>query len=95
MEITKELFEKISHLSRLRFTDKEQEQMMRDMSKIISWVKKLEEVDTRGVEPMTNMAHEKSSMRKDQVGIHLSKDKVLKNAPATNNDFIRVPKVID
>ena len=95
MEITRELFERIEKLAKLRFNNEEKEKMMSDMSEIISWVKKLEELDTEGVNPLTNMSHEINVMRKDENTTSLDRDIVLKNAPNSEDGFIRVPKVID
>ena len=94
MEITKELFDKIAGLAKLSFSDEQREEMMKDMSKIITWVQKLEELDTEGVEPLTNMSHEMNVTREDKNEDHLDTEIVLKNAPSTEKGFIKVPKVI-
>ena len=95
MEISKDLFDKIAHLARLNFSEEERESMMVDMQKILSWVEKLEELDTEGVEALTNMAREVNVVRKDEVGEHLEMGIIKSNAPQTQDGFIKVPKVID
>ena len=57
MKIDRALLDKIAHLSRLEFDEKDAEKMMKDMTAIVDWVEKLKEVDTEDVEP-TTMSHE-------------------------------------
>lgn len=98
MKITREVLDKIAHLARLEINEQEAEKTMEDMSAIISWVEKLNEVDTTGVEPLTTMSHEINVLREDaspdQGGAkHLDHDRALHNAPKKNGDFFSVPKV--
>lgn len=95
MKITEELFDKIAHLARLEFSEEEKSAMMKDMSKIVSWVEKLEELDTEGVEPLTGMSHEMNALRKDEKAEHLDKELAMQNAPEKENGFFKVPKVIN
>lgn len=95
MKIDKELLNKIAHLARLEFDEETAEEMMTDMSKIITWVEKLNEVDTDGVEPLTTMSHEVNVLREDLVKPHLSHERALKNAPQKDSDYFRVPKVLE
>ena len=95
MKIDRALLDKMAHLARLEFEEKDAEKMMHDMSAIVSWVEKLKEVDTTGVEPLTTMSHEINALRSDEVGNQLPHEEVLKNAPAKNEDYFRVPKVLE
>ena len=95
MKIDRPLLDKIAHLSRLEFDEKDAEKMIADMSAIVSWVEKLKEVNTDGVEPLTTMSHEINSLREDEVKPHLSHDRALKNAPKKDDDYFRVPKVLE
>ncbi|MDH5398655.1 MAG: Asp-tRNA(Asn)/Glu-tRNA(Gln) amidotransferase subunit GatC [Cyclobacteriaceae bacterium] len=95
MKVDKDTFDKIAHLSRLEFTGAEAEQMMEEMTRIISWVEKLRELDTEGVEPLVTMSHEINALREDKTASHLARDKALKNAPKSDGSFFRVPKVIE
>lgn len=94
MKVDKELLNKTAHLARLEFDDESAEAMMADMSKIITWVEKLNEVNTEGVAPLTTMSHEINVLRKDEVKPHLSHERALKNAPKKDADYFRVPKVM-
>ena len=95
MKIDRALLDKIAHLARLEFDEKDAEKMMRDMTAIVDWVEKLKEVDTEGVEPLTTMSHEINVLREDEVKEHLSHDEALKNAPKKDAEYFRVPKVLE
>ena len=95
MKIDRTLLDKIAHLSRLDFDEKDAEKMMKDMSEIVEWVEKLKEVDTEGVEPLTTMSFEVNVMRQDQVKPHMPHEDALKNAPKKDDHFFRVPKVLE
>ncbi len=95
MKITRELLDKIAHLARLEVKEEDAEKMMSDMSALVTWVEKLNEVDTQGVEPLTTMSHEVNTLRNDEVNTPLTHEAVLKNAPLKNEDYFRVPKVLE
>lgn len=95
MNINRELLDKIAHLARLEFDEKDAEKMMTDMTAIVDWVEKLKEVDTEGVEPLTTMSHELNALRDDVVKTDLTHKDALKNAPKKDADYFRVPKVLD
>lgn len=95
MKITRELLDKIAHLARLEIDEKDAEKMMKDMTAIVEWVEKLKEVDTDGVEPLTTMSYEINVLREDEVKEHLSRENALKNAPKKDNEYFRVPKVLE
>jgi len=95
MKIDKETLEKIAHLARLNFDEKEEQSMLDSMSEILTWVEKLNELDTSNVEPLTHMASEVNALREDKRGEHLSHEDALKNAPKNDSDYIRVPKVLE
>lgn len=95
MKITRELLDKIAHLARLEFDEKDAGKMMKDMTEIVDWVEKLKEVDTEGVEPLTTMSHEVNALRDDEVKAHLDRESALKNAPKKDSEYFRVPKVLE
>jgi aspartyl-tRNA(Asn)/glutamyl-tRNA(Gln) amidotransferase subunit C len=95
MKIDRALLDKIAHLSRLEFDEKDAEKMMKDITAIVDWVEKLKEVDTDNVEPLTTMSHEINVLREDAVKEHLSHESALKNAPKKDSDYFRVPKVLE
>ncbi len=93
MKVDKETLKKIAHLARLQINKEEEEKMLASLSDILTWVDKLNELDTDEVEPLTNMSHEVNALREDKIGMHLEHERALKNAPDRDNDFFRVPKV--
>jgi aspartyl-tRNA(Asn)/glutamyl-tRNA(Gln) amidotransferase subunit C len=95
MKVDKETLDKIAHLARLEFDEKDSEKMIKDLGNIISFVEKLNEVNTDGVEPLTTMSHEINALREDEVKLHLDHDIALKSAPKKDSDYFRVPKVLD
>jgi aspartyl-tRNA(Asn)/glutamyl-tRNA(Gln) amidotransferase subunit C len=95
MNINRELLDKIAHLSRLEFDERDAEKMMQDMTDIVNWVEKLREVNTDGIEPLTTMSHEVNAFRDDEVKEHLSHERALLDAPKKDADYFRVPKVLE
>lgn len=95
MKIDKDTLNKIAHLARLEFDEKDAEKMMQDMTNMVNFVEKLKEVDTTGVEPLTTMSHEINALREDEVKPHLNHIEALKNAPQKDTDYFRVPKVLE
>jgi aspartyl-tRNA(Asn)/glutamyl-tRNA(Gln) amidotransferase subunit C len=95
MKIDKQTLDKLAHLSRLEINEKDEPKMLQDLSNIVTFVEKLNEVNTDGVEPLTTMSQEINALREDEPGEHLTHEDALKNAPAKDKDFFRVPKVIE
>lgn len=94
MKLTRAEVDKLAHLARLDFTDKEKEAMMQDMDKILEFVDKINELDLEGVEPLVYMNEETNRLRKDAVQEVVTKDEALKNAPDRDTDYFLVPKVL-
>jgi aspartyl-tRNA(Asn)/glutamyl-tRNA(Gln) amidotransferase subunit C len=95
MNINRPLLDKIAHLARLEFDDRDAEKMMQDMNAIVTWIEKLDEVDTAGIEPLTSMSHEINVLRVDEAKPSLHKTEVLKNAPKKDDQYFKVPKVLE
>lgn len=95
MNIDKEVLQKIAHLARLELDPTKEEALKEDLEKILDWVEELNEVETEGIEPLTNMSFEVNALREDKAGEVLSREKGLKNAPAHDDQYFRVPKVLE
>jgi len=95
MNIDKDTVEKIAHLARLEFDEKEQEQIINDMNNMLLFVNKLNEVDTSTIEPLIYMSDETNILREDEVKQEITQEQALKNAPKKDSDYFKVPKVID
>jgi aspartyl-tRNA(Asn)/glutamyl-tRNA(Gln) amidotransferase subunit C len=94
MEVTDELIDKLSHLARLEFNAAEKESIREDLQKMIAFVEKLNELDTTGVEPLIHLTGNMNVLREDKVIPSITREEALLNAPAHNDEFFQVPKVI-
>ena len=94
MQIDKSTLEKVAHLSRLNIKPEEETKLLQDMSDILSWVEKLNELDTEGVTPLTHMTQEVNVFRPDVTENNISQVNALKNAPAKDDQYFKVPKVL-
>lgn len=95
MKVDKETLKKIAHLSRLELEKGREKEMLESLSEILTWVEKLNELNTREIEPLTNMSMEVNALREDKTGKHLDREKGLLNAPDRDTQFFKVPKVKD
>ncbi len=95
MKIDKNVVSDIAHLSRLEMGEAEQEAMAKEMSKILNWMEKLNEVNTDEVAPLIHMSLEVNVLRDDEPGNTLPHKNALLNAPKKDSNYFRVPKVIE
>lgn len=95
MKITKEIVQKTAHLARLDFDEENMNQMVSSLQKMVDWMDKLREVDTKDVAPLTEMSFEKNQFRKDVSGNQLSREQALSQAPKHTEEYFIVPKVIN
>ena len=95
MKIDHQTLNKIAHLARLEIDPEKADGYVKDLEGILTWVEKLNELDTDGVEPLTNMSFEINAFREDVVGEHMDHERALQSAPKRNEDYFRVPKVIE
>jgi aspartyl-tRNA(Asn)/glutamyl-tRNA(Gln) amidotransferase subunit C len=94
MAITIEQVEHIARLARLQFSDAEKETLSEELSQILQYMEKLNELDTEGVEPLSHPTELVNIMRPDEVQPSLTQEEALKNAPSKQDGFFKVPKVI-
>jgi aspartyl-tRNA(Asn)/glutamyl-tRNA(Gln) amidotransferase subunit C len=94
MEVTDALVDKLAHLSRLEFNDADKAAIKNDLQRMISFVEKLDELDLSDTEPLLHMSSNINVLREDEVKGSVSREEALKNAPAHDNKFFKVPKVI-
>ena len=95
MKVDKNTVEKIAHLAKLEMNDEQSQKMASEMSKILDWMEKLNEVNTDKVEPLIHISQEVNVLREDEVSNELEHEKGLKNAPKRDSNYFRVPKVIE
>ncbi|MCJ7553916.1 MAG: Asp-tRNA(Asn)/Glu-tRNA(Gln) amidotransferase subunit GatC [Ignavibacteriaceae bacterium] len=94
MSVTKKDVEKIAQLAKLKFNDQEIDSFTDDMNRILSYVDKLNELDTESVEPLSHPNEGSNVFRDDELKKSIPTDEALKNAPDRNDKFFKVPKVI-
>ncbi|MCR6721363.1 MAG: Asp-tRNA(Asn)/Glu-tRNA(Gln) amidotransferase subunit GatC [Chitinophagaceae bacterium] len=94
MQITDEMIDKLAHLAKLQFNDMEKSAIKGDLEKMIGFVEKLNELDLDAVEPLMHMSESVNVLRDDVVQGSISREKALQNAPDTDGQYFRVPKVI-
>lgn len=94
MKITKEEVERVAHLARLNLSENELEIMTRQLDTILSYVVKLDELDTTGVQPTTHAFSVANAFREDKVMDSLAREEALFNAPCQNGETFVVPKII-
>jgi aspartyl-tRNA(Asn)/glutamyl-tRNA(Gln) amidotransferase subunit C len=87
--------DKIAHLARLTFSEAEKPEIISDLNRILTFVDKLNEVNTDGLSPLIYLTEEQNRMRKDEVIQVISHKEALKNAPDKDSDYFRVPKVVN
>jgi aspartyl-tRNA(Asn)/glutamyl-tRNA(Gln) amidotransferase subunit C len=85
----------IARLARIRVGDEDVESLAGELSQILAWVEQLSEVDTQGVEPMTSVVEVTLPQREDKVTDGGIREKILANAPESQDGFFAVPKVIE
>ena len=95
MKINDETVDKLANLAKLEFSVEDKESIKQDLSSIITWIDKLNELDTSNVEPLIYMSNEMNVLRKDELNNSVSHEDALLNAPKKDSDYFRVPKVLD
>lgn len=94
MSIDKKTVQKIAALAKLEFDEVTSVSIQQDMTRMLDFVNKLNEVDTNEIEPLVYMLDEKPTLREDVVIQTITQQEALRNAPDKDTDFIKVPKVI-
>jgi len=94
MSVSRKDVEHIAELARLKFSDKELDNFTNQLNEILTYVDKLNELDTEKIEPLSHPVENNNVFRDDKVRPSVSKEDALKNAPAKDENFFRVPKVI-
>ncbi len=87
--------EHLSRLARLTLTEEEMSVYGNQLDNILSYVEKLNELDTTGIEPTSHVVSINNVMREDALRHSLNREDALMNAPDRTDAFYRVPKIID
>ncbi len=95
MAVPPEEVRRLATLARLRFTPDEEQKLAGEMTRIIGYIDQLEEVDVEGVEPLLHVLDLENVFRPDVPDQRITREQALANAPKSDGDYVRVPKVID
>lgn len=86
---------KIAKLARLRLSDAEVRLFQGQLGNILGYIEQLNAVDVTGKEPMAHPLPVTSVMREDAPGPMFEPDVALSNSPQRQNDYFKVPAVLD
>lgn len=86
---------RIAHLARIAVGEHEVERLQGELNAMLAFVEQLQEVNIDGVEPMTSVTPMTMKMRQDVVTDGGDAEAVLRNAPASEDNFFLVPKVVE
>ena len=95
MQISKDQVEKVAKLARLHVTESEKDAFAKQLSQILTHVEKLNQYDTKGIEPTSTVLGQVNVFRDDIVRPSLPVKKALANAPEREADAFCVPKIIE
>ena len=95
MSVDSATVRRIAHLARIAVNDDEVEHLQGELNAILAFVEQLSEVDVSGVEPMTSVTPMTMKKREDRITDGEMADLVIKNAPAREDHFFLVPKVVE
>lgn len=95
MVIDKNTVNKVADLARIEIKENEVDALTKEMNKILTFMEKLNELDTDGVKPLVYMNEEANVWREDVAKNEISVADGLKNAALHNESFFLVPKIIE
>lgn len=93
--ISRQEVEYVAHLARLEIDDAQKDKFTAQLNDILLYIDKLNELDTKGIEPMSHAIAVTNAFREDNVLDSIGTEKALANAPDARGEFFRVPKVIE
>ena len=94
MEINNKLINKLADLAKLKFNNKAKEVIKSDLKKILIFIKKLKEVNTKNVEPLIYLTEEINILRDDNASNNCKQEDALKNSPLQDSDYFKVSTVL-
>jgi aspartyl-tRNA(Asn)/glutamyl-tRNA(Gln) amidotransferase subunit C len=95
MSVDADTVRRIAHLARIAVAEDEVAPLQGELNAILAFVEQLSEVDVTGVEPMTSVTPMEMKKRADQVTDGGIPDDIVRNAPASEDHFFVVPKVVE
>ena len=95
MSIDKDTVKHISKLARISLDEKKINNLAKDLSSIMKFIEKLNELNTDKTTPLTSIINASLKPREDEVKDGKIRDQILKNSPEKNEEFFVVPKVVE
>lgn len=95
MAISRETVEYVAHLGRIKLGPEELEKLTGQLEQILSFIDKLNKLDTKDISPTSHILPISNILRQDSPSGSLSPEEALKNAPSAEGNFFVVPKVIE
>jgi aspartyl-tRNA(Asn)/glutamyl-tRNA(Gln) amidotransferase subunit C len=95
MSVDADTVRRIAHLARIAVAEEELEHLKGELNAILAWVEQLGEVEVEGVEPMTSVTPMAMKKRADVVTDGGNAEDIVKNAPASDDNFFLVPKIVE
>jgi aspartyl-tRNA(Asn)/glutamyl-tRNA(Gln) amidotransferase subunit C len=95
MSVSIDTVKRVARLARIAVDDEDAERMSGELNAILGFVEQLNEVDVSGVEPMTSVIPMEMRKRQDEVTDGGKAADIVANAPATEENFFLVPKVVE
>lgn len=95
MSVDLDTVKRVARLARIAVTEEEAARMTGELNAILGFVEQLDEVDVAGVEPMTSVTPMAMKKRADIVDDGGKADEIVANAPASEENFFLVPKVVE
>jgi aspartyl-tRNA(Asn)/glutamyl-tRNA(Gln) amidotransferase subunit C len=95
MQLDRETVEHIALLARLGLTEEEKTRLQEQLSSVLGHISVLEEVDTDAIPPTAQVIELQNILRDDVAGEPLPVEAVLRNAPRSEGNFIKVNAVLD
>ena len=95
MELDRKTVEHVAHLARLELTEAECQAAQKDLASILSYVDKMQQLDTSGVAATLGVQREYNVFRKDEARPSADREAILSNAPARKGDGFHIPRILD
>ena len=95
MKLDTNTINKIAKLARIKLSEEEAEDLLKDMNSILDWVDQLNEVNTDSIEPLANISSSTLPQRTDESKDVNSSDEILQNSPDKLEGYFAVPKVVE
>jgi aspartyl-tRNA(Asn)/glutamyl-tRNA(Gln) amidotransferase subunit C len=95
MSVDQATVRRVAKLARIKVKEENVDRLAGELNSILHWIEQLNEVDVAGIEPLTSVVTVKMRLRKDEVTDGNNPKAATANAPASDDDYFMVPKVIE